>query len=126
MASSDSSISSKARGSNKVGTRMLWHVWWMGAHSASPSPLPCCQFLWGPFDRQVVCLSLRKPGLAVKSQWEPGPKSCEWVAGLTHVASAVPREAGGHLGSRKAVPALSFYDLPHPCFPGENPACCQV
>lgn len=27
VASSDSSISSKARGSNKVGARMLWHVW---------------------------------------------------------------------------------------------------
>lgn len=26
VASSDSSISSKARGSNKVGTKMLWHV----------------------------------------------------------------------------------------------------
>lgn len=35
VASSDSSISSKARGSNKVSTKMLCHVWWMGTHSLS-------------------------------------------------------------------------------------------
>lgn len=42
VASSDSSISSKARGSNKVSTRMLCHICWMGAYSASSCPLPWC------------------------------------------------------------------------------------
>lgn len=51
VASSDSSISSKARGSNKVGTTTLWHVWWMWAQSASRSLLPSCQFCEDHLDR---------------------------------------------------------------------------
>lgn len=70
----------------------------MGSHSASPFPTTCSQFLWGP---QVVCLSLRKPGLAAKSLWESDPKSCEWVARLSHVDSG------------RATLSLSLYDLPH-------------
>jgi len=33
------------------------------------------------------------------------------VVQLTHVATTVPRDAGDYLSSRKAAPALSFYDL---------------
>lgn len=63
VASSDSSISSKARGSNKVSTRMLWHVW-------PTQPLPPLSLAASSYgdhlNRQVICPSLRKPQLITK------------------------------------------------------------
>lgn len=126
MASSDSSISSKARGSNKVSYQDVVACMVDGGTQFLPPHSHPASSYEAHLNRQVVCPSLRKPELATKPLWESGPRSCNWVTGLAYVASTVPRDVADHLSSGKAVPALSFYNFSHAWFSGENPACRQV